>query len=216
MPLPGITMSERTRTTARMISCPQRAEVLAATLRGWRASDWESDPELEMDRGDEPDLLARIARTWRQALGRAVEAGDDYCLFMEDDIEPNRFLRHNLERWLPLRSAQPDGPFFGSLYWCQQPALSRHDRHHFMVAAPKAVWGSQAVIMSRGTARYVFEHWDEEATRHHDLRMPRLAARAAMIYFHVPSLVQHRPETSTWGNAPHQASDFDPFWKAAT
>jgi hypothetical protein len=200
---------------ARMISCPQRTDVLAATLKGWQAGDWGSDPEVEMDAGAGPDLVARIGQTWRRALARAVEAGDDYCLFMEDDIEPNRFLRHNLARWLPLRSAQPEGPFFGSLYSCQQPALTRRDQHHFMVAAPKAVWGSQAIIMSRGTARYVFEHWDEETARHHDLRMPRLAARAATIYFHVPSLVQHRLVPSTWGNAAHRAEDFDPLWKAS-
>jgi hypothetical protein len=199
---------------ARMISCPPRAQVLARTLEFWRATDWGAEPVVEMDTGAGPDPVARIGQTWRRALAKSVEAGEDYCLFMEDDIEPNRFLRHNLARWLPLLSARPEGPFFGSLYWCNQPALSRLDRRAYLVAAPRAVWGSQAIILSRGTARYLVEHWDEETARHHDLRMPRLAARATAIYFHVPSLVQHRPEASTWGNAAHQAPNFDPLWQA--
>jgi len=199
---------------ARIISCPQRAAVLGATLVAWNQTDWGAPPEVQLDTSDYQDPVARIGQTWRRALAAAVEARDDYCLFMEDDIEPNRFLRHNLEFWLPLRSARPDGPFFGSLYWCKQPALSRREQHRFMVAAPKAVWGSQAVVMSRGTIRYVFEHWDEESARHHDLRMPRLAARASQIYFHIPSLVQHREVASTWGNSLHRAEDFDPLWKA--
>ena len=199
---------------ARIISCPDRAAILSRTLELWRATDWGCDPAVEMDSGDHPDVVARIAEAWQRALDHAAGAAADYWLFLEDDVVPNRFLRHNLERWLPLRSSRPDGPLFASLYWCQHPVLYRDEGERYAVAVPNGVWGSQALLVSRGMVAHLVQHWDEVPARHHDVRMPRLAAQVCPLYFHLPSLVQHRDVASTWGNDRHGSDDFDINWRA--
>src|SRR6185369_2760235 len=43
---------------------------------------------------------------------------------------------------------------------------------NFFIADPRAVWGGQAVLVSRRMARYFLTHWDEEQGAA-DVRMPR-------------------------------------------
>jgi hypothetical protein len=198
----------------RMNSCPQRDVVRARTLESWAGCDWGSPPAIELDDGRHSDVVLRISETWRKMLGKAAGDTAEFCLFLEDDIKPNRFLRHNLERWPLLRSIDGRRPFFASLYWSNQPLLWRNEGARYLVGAPEAAWGSQALLLSRTTIHYLVDHWDQCREQHQDIRMARLAAQISPIYYHTPSLVQHSEGLSTWGNGAHRASDFDPLWSA--
>jgi hypothetical protein len=143
-----------------------------------------------------------------------AESTADLALIVEDDLEFNRHLRHNLRRWAPLRGLNGAHPFYGSLYNPGRPARWRPPEENFFIADPRAVWGGQAVLVSRRMARYFLTHWDEEQGAA-DVRMPRLASRFAPVYFHVPSLVQHVGTASTWDGPFHQADDFDESWRSA-
>jgi hypothetical protein len=197
-----------------MISCRQRSTVRLDTLAAWASSDW-TDPlavEIDDDRGS-ADVVGRISATWQRALQRAADAPEELWLFVEDDVEPARAIRHALATWMPLTCLTGSAPLFASLYRCNQPLLYRNEGARYAVAAPEAAWGSQALLLSRATIRYLVLRWDEVDVRHHDLRIAQLAARISPIYVHLPSLVQHRDVGSTWGNGPHRAFDFDPDWR---
>jgi hypothetical protein len=202
------------RFQVRMVSCRERDEVRAQTLASWAETDWPDPPVVDMDQGTALLIQTRIEETWLRALRTALEGDADFVLLLEDDLCFNRFLRYNLERWPPLRGmASGAHPFFGSLYALAQPMLWRDEASRCATAAPEAFWGAQALVLSRGTARHLLARWPAGA-RAHDLKAARLAGEIGPVYCHVPSLVQHRVGPSTWGGAVHQATDFDPAYRA--
>jgi hypothetical protein len=203
------------RLAAHVVTCPERRASLEATLARFRDTDWGAPPELQMDDGAAPNKLARIHATWLNVLEKVAVATDDFALILEDDLDFNRHLRHNLTGWGPLR-AVGDGnlPFFGSIYNPDRPPFWRPTGGDYFIVQPQQMWGAQAVLVSRRTAAYFLAHWQEEQGAA-DLRMPRLAARLAPVYLHAPSLVQHVSDASTWGGRSHTAPDFDPDWHAS-
>jgi hypothetical protein len=137
----------------------------------------------------------------------------EFILFLEDDLLFNRHLRHNLQHWPPLLRAARDGHFFASLYNPTIRRLSSDPSASFFEADSNAVYGSQAFLLSLATARYMAEHW-ADVIGMQDIKMSRLAARVARIYYHTPSLVQHVGVKSAWGGGFHWANDFNADWKA--
>jgi hypothetical protein len=198
---------------AYVVTCATRAEVCARALASFRATDWGDDATVQMDDESAPDELARIHATWLKVLARVAAGPADVALIVEDDLEFNRHLRHNLTLWPPLRGLEGARPFYGSIYNPDRPARWRPPGASYFVADPYGAWGGQAVLVSRASATFFLRHWEEEEGAA-DVRMPRLAARAAPVFFHVPSLVQHVGDASTWGGPFHQARDFDPTWRA--
>jgi hypothetical protein len=85
--------------------------------------------------------------------------------------------------------------------------------HSFFVADPDAVYGSQALVLSHATVRFVVERW-EEVEGMQDIRMSRLASRLGPIHYHLPSLVQHTGVESAWGGPFHATIEFDDRWRA--
>jgi hypothetical protein len=70
-------------------------------------------------------------------------------------------------------------------------------------------------VLSLDTARFVAEHW-HEVEGMQEIKMSRLAGRGGwQIYYHLPSLVQHVGQQSTWGGGYHYAPDFDQHFLAA-
>lgn len=201
---------------ALMLSCPDRAQLRAATLRSLASTDWKGQVEVLMDggQGDQAQRLHNIACAWRRLVALAASKDADFYLLMEDDIELNRHLEHNLRCWSPLRGRRGSMPFFASLYNPSRAYLSRNDAEHYLVAAPYDLWGSQALLVSHATAEYFVQHWDE-LDGPPDLKMPRLATRLCAIYYHLPSLAQHTGVVSTWGGIQHVAGDYDASFRAA-
>jgi hypothetical protein len=197
-----------------MMSCPERAEILEQTLADLRMSDWDGEVKVQIDQSLHTTRgQSRVEDNAHSLLRRATEEKTPFLLFLEDDLHFNRYLRHNLEHWSPIRAASPDEHFFGSLYNPSiQPRWADSDAAYF-VAEPEAVYGSQAVLLSRATIEYVLAHWSEVAGMP-DIKMSRLAARSCALHFHLPSLVQHVGAVSVWGGVSHTAIDFQRDWKA--
>lgn len=198
---------------ARMISCLERTEVRARTIAGLEETDWPGSVRVHLDRAVAERREDRQAHTALDALVEAVEDGPELTLLLEDDLEFNRHLGHNIASWKPVRDREPDAPFFASLY---DPTIRRLDGQEgeaFFVADPDAVYGSQAFLFSRATAAYMVEHW-HEVEGMQDIKMSRLASRLGPIHYHDPSLVQHVGVVSSWGGPYHAASNFDPAWRA--
>jgi len=130
-------------------------------------------------------------------------------LFLEDDLDFNVHLRHNLETWEPLVSGAIT---LAGLYNPNIAARSQGER--LFIADPDAIYGSQAFLLSRECIRFILDHW-EEAGGAQDLKFSRLASLLNRpIYYHLPSLVEHVGTTSTWGGAVHFAVDFDRYFRA--
>jgi hypothetical protein len=201
------------QTTAYILSCPEREELRNQTVANLRATDWDSDPEIEIDQTTCERRQERQERTALRLLERAVADGPGFILFLEDDLIFNRHLKHNLHHWVPLIGAPPERHFFASIYNPTVRPLSLNPQYSFFVADPNTVYGSQAFLLSLATARYITEHWSEVIGMQ-DTKMSRLAARVSTIYYHTPSLVQHVGVKSAWGGGFHSANDFSADWEA--
>lgn len=196
-----------------LMSCPARAEVREATLASFSRTDWPGPPVCVIDDGAMENRVRAITANWRRLIARALESSADFFLMLEDDLELNRYLHHNLQCWRPPRRLGGRRPFFGSLYNPRHPYILSEVGHGFVVTDPNSFWGSQALLLSRATAGYLLRFWDDDGVG--DILMSRLAARVGPIYQHSPSLVQHTGVTSTWGGIQHGAHDFDPDFRAA-
>ncbi len=195
-----------------MISCRERDEVRKETLRHLAATDWVEPVHVQMDVSTKERRQDRIEETSLEAVRHAANNDADYILFLEDDVEFNRYLRHNLEVWWPLRTGQLH---FGSLYNPNIRELRRDSANNYFEADPEAVYGSQAFLVSRAAAAFMVVHW-WEIVGMQDIKMSRLAAQMeSPLYYHTPSLVQHVGTESVWGGGFHQAEDYQAEWKAA-
>jgi hypothetical protein len=197
---------------AYMISCAERRAIRRRTLASLAASDWSAEVFVQIDEGRIERREERQTVTAQRLLERAVWDGPEFVLFLEDDLEFNRHLRHNLDSWGPLRRSRNDH-FFGSLYDPNVRRLESVPEHSFFVADPDAVYGSQAFVLSLVTARFVVAAWDEVEGMQ-DIKMSRLASRLGPIHYHLPSLVQHTGLDSTWGGPFHATAEFQLIWKA--
>lgn len=209
--LPSRTFQPALEILAVMISCPERNQLKSATLRNLAATDWGTRPVLvQMDNGISANRVERIAENGFLALQRGVESGAEFILWLEDDLEFNQHLWHNLNCWPPLLGRQTT---LAGLY---DPGINRIDPQgpSWWSAKPDRVYGSQAFILSSTTARYLVEHW--HSTRLPlDLRMACLAARLGKpLFYHNPSLVHHAGVASLSNGSFHQAVDFHPYWRA--
>jgi hypothetical protein len=198
---------------ALMISCRERADVRDQTLRCLAATDWGALPEVLLDDEAASSRLERIHATWRRALERASLSAARFVLLLEDDLVFGRWMRWNLESWPPLLRVGRGQPFYASLYNPGMPYRMRSPAERFLVAHASDLWGSQAILLTPATARFIAARWDD-AEGNPDQRMPRLASRVTLIYYHLPSLVDHAEVASTWGGITHRASDFDPAFSA--
>jgi hypothetical protein len=198
--------------SAYMMSCPDRAKMREQTLRNLAATDWREEVRVEVDDTSCERRQERQEITARRVLEKAVADGPEFILFLEDDLQFNRHLRHNLCHWSPLVKTAPGAHFFASLYNPLVAALEvRHDQAFFR-AHPESVYGSQAFLLSLPTARYIVQHWTEIPGMQ-DIKMSRLASRLCPIFYHAPSMVQHVGEASAWGGQYHMARDFAVDWK---
>jgi hypothetical protein len=202
---------------AYIVTCHERRPALEATLARFRRTDWGRDPKLITDDGTGPDRRARVHATWQKALERVARGTADLALIMEDDLDFNRHLRHNLTAWVPLRGRDGAAPFFASIYDVGAggaPGAPQASGDHYRIASPTLAWGGHAIIVSRFMAGHFVRYWGEEDGTA-DIRMPRLAARLTVILLHTPSLVQHIGDDSAWSGLHHRTADFDRDWRAA-
>jgi hypothetical protein len=201
---------------AYLYSCPERREVLRETLARWRATDWGADPVVVQDHAEGPPSPGRIAEAAHRMLSLAASQPADHYLFLEDDLLFNLHLRHNLERWPPLREGWL---WMGTLYnphLATREDASAHDLrdNRFLPLAAGGFYGCQAVVLSRAALLSVLENWNHPSP--YDLRLAAIAeSQGRPILAHSPSLVQHVGAPSTWGGWSHRACDFDSLFRVA-
>lgn len=199
-----------------IITCPGREEMFDKTLENLRLT-LKAPPEMDvhlpiiqLDTNTCERRQERQERNSLSALEAALEAlnsDDGFVLFLEDDLEFNVHLWHNLARWRPL---QYDWFTFGSLYNPTVKELIDCRELNFFEADPNCVYGSQAYILSRKAAQYCVDHW-WEVIGMQDIKISRLCAsmNQGALYYHWPSLVQHVGKVSAWGGNFHYAPDYD-------
>jgi hypothetical protein len=199
---------------AYVLSSTGRRDVRRQTLDNLARTDWGAPAVVVLDQGRSEVPQERALDNARSLLVRAVNGRGDVFLFLEDDLDFNRSLRSNVERWPPLVDRPRGGHLYGSLYDPDIGSVAPdEDQPTHRVVVPELVYGSQAVLMAAATACSILESWDDIEGLH-DTRMALLAARVTPIHYHRPSLVQHLPVPSTWGGVAHQAIDYDPDWRA--
>lgn len=194
-----------------MISCRERDKLRRRTLANLARTDWGELPLcVQMDEGEGENHKERQTRCallgLKSVLGRA-----DYILFMEDDLEFNRHIRHNLYRWRPFRERTAT---LGSLYNPGLRELACDRRNRTRIMQPGVVFGSQAFLIRNDALEYILANW-AHVEGMQDIKISRLAGRlGAHVLYHAPSLVQHVGKISTSEGYCHQAADFDLDWKA--
>jgi hypothetical protein len=195
-----------------IITCRERDRLRAQTLRSLAASDWKDRPvRIQMDRARFADRRDRICDTAWLALNRSLRTNLDYVLLLEDDLVFNRFLRHNLLHWRPLREGMIT---VAGLYNQDLKVVAYDVRANFVLVDPQSVFGSQAFLIARESVEYLVAHW-HESREPLDFRLSDLAAgQRPYIIYHTPSLVQHVGKKSVWGGRFCEAIDYDPLWKA--
>jgi hypothetical protein len=191
---------------AYMTSCPEREDVRGTTLADLAKSDWPNEARVVIDRVEFESTSSRQISTVFRMLQKILADGFPLALFLEDDLIFCRSIYSRLRTWKPL--ATFDGRhFFGSLYNPGiEPIAGTWSNDHF-IARPTRVWGSQAFVLARDTILHIVENWDR-IERVSDIRISRLAAEVTPLYYHRPSLVQHRDAPTLFRTPPHQASDF--------
>ncbi len=200
------------RIEALMISCQERTKLREQTLRNLAATDWGDKPVwVQLDEGQSEDRRERQTRASYLALLHGIQTKPDYLLFLEDDLEFNRSILHNLRQWAPLRDRQIT---LAGLYNPNLNPLAWGVRTNSMVVAPHSIFGSQAFLLSLSAARHIVRRWSKMDGMQ-DIRISRLAGQLEQpIFYHVPSLVQHVGISSIWGGPFHQAVDYDASWKS--
>jgi hypothetical protein len=196
-----------------MISCGERDALREETLRSLSKTDWGESATVVLDQALFERRQDRQADTSLRALRAAIADGSEFILFLEDDLDFNNHLRHNLEHWPPFLDTPSRGYFFASLYNPNIEAIESRPADNCFIAHPERMYGSQAYLLSHSTACYVAEHWDEVMGMQ-DIKMSRLAGRVCTIHYHAPSLVEHTGRTSVWGGHFHSAVDFNGTWRA--
>jgi ADP-heptose:LPS heptosyltransferase len=197
---------------ATMISCRERDQLRRRTLKNLAMTDWGDLPlHIHFDRPADGTFHQRQAQSSYLALKKSLEFRADYILFLEDDLDFNRHLRHNICHWDPIRRGAAT---LASLYNPRLPEKGWDVKRNARIVDPKHAYGSQAFLLSKETVEYVVRRWDEVPGLQ-DKRIILLAERLGKpVFYHAPSLVQHIGASSTWGGGFHQAFDFDPAWKA--
>jgi len=195
-----------------MISCRQRDALRQQTLSNLTATDWGERPiHIQMDPQQLTSMQERQAHNTWLALTGALKSKADYLLFLEDDLDFNRYLWHNLQHWVPLQKHEVH---LAGLYNPGLPPLAWDVKKNAILVDHQSIFGSQAFLISRSTREFFIRHWNEVEGMQ-DIKMSRLAGRLGKtIFYHTPSLIQHVGLQSVWGGGFHEASDFDPDWRA--
>jgi hypothetical protein len=192
-----------------MISFADRGQLQRRTLENLAHTDWPGDAvHIHVGSRGGEDLRERKTRCAYEALERSLERDADYVLFLEDDLEFNQHLVHNLRHWAPLRHCLLT---LAGLYNPRVRELACDIVNHARIVDPESILESQAFLISRPTVKHLVRHWNRLDGRH-DVRMPRLASRLkSPVYYHAPSLVQPMCGSD---EASRLAIDFDPAWRA--
>lgn len=200
---------------AYMASCRARDGIRQRTLENLGATDWKGTVTVEFDDPSLSTPLERHGELVRRIMRRAAGNNSEMFLFLEDDLDFNLNFIHNLRAWPPLQQFSQGQHFFASMCNLGIEFLKSIPDLAYREADPHVAFGSQALLISKATARYLVTCWGVEPGPHADLKLLRLAARVRPVLYYLPSLVQHIGVSSLWGGPFCEAPDFDKNWKSS-
>jgi len=194
---------------AYLISDPNREHFCQETLRNLAVTDWDDDPVVCS--GIVQGEIDCPSQAVHAALAQSLSSPAEYTLLLSGRLTFNRYLRHNLLRWLPLRSQRVT---LAGLCNPNVVELAYDMKNHALIVEPKSIFIAPALLLAKSTIKFILQHWDEVEGKPH-LRIIHLAARLNNpVHFHTPSLVQGLSRHDAASENDHQAVDFDPLWKA--
>ena len=203
--------ANRLSIAAVMTSCAERGDLRAQTIANLRQTDWGEWPlHIQIDGSEGTSCHERQIRCAQAALQKGLAQGTDYILLLEDDLDFNRHISHNLRQWTPVKSGAVT---FAGLYNHQARELAFDLKNNARIIDPYYLFGSQAFLFSRNFVTTLLRRWPKLEG---DLiaRLYQLNGRQRHpVYYHAPSLVQHIGTASIRGSTFHQAGDFDSDWR---
>src|SRR5579884_2264736 len=195
-----------------ILTCPERAGVLADTLTSFGATDWPEAPRVIVDTSDDPSPKVRQTKNALKLLQEAIGQPWDYLLFLEDDLDFNRHLHHNLANWHPIRHGYAR---LATLYASASRGMFAGHNAFAYLAAQHG--GSQALLIHRAVVEEVLAGWDGFTTEMQDIRICGIASRTdPLIHVYNPNLVQHRAAKSTWDGPATASPTYDPDFRLPT
>jgi len=186
-------------------TCVGREQDLSQTLHSIAASDLGLSVRVLMDREaiedlglEEKDKYERIGAGNRFALREFLGTPHEFLLFMEDDVDLNPHLRHNIETWPAFIAGVDLASFF---YSKAVYALRRCDTLVF--ADAKRMFGAQCLLISRKGAEATLAAWGNHDAKYRilDRQAPEniFFELRSPICVHEPGLVHHRAfNRSAW------------------
>lgn len=203
------------RLDAYMASCSARDAIRHRTFENLAATDWKGTVTVEFDDPTLSAPLERHAELIRRILRRAGGNNAEMFLLLEDDLDFNLHFIHNLAAWPPLQQLSQGQHFFASMCNLGVAFPKSFPDRAYREADPHVAFGSQALLISKATARYFVTCWGVEPGPFADIKLLRLAARVGPVLYYLPSLVQHVGVPSLWGGPFRDSPDFDKNWKSS-
>jgi hypothetical protein len=200
------------RIEAVMLSQTEREGFRKKTLANLAGTDWTNLPlHVQIEDGEGGDFQEKQTHRAYLGLKESLKRRADYVFLLDDAMEFNRHLRHNLLNWAPFRSGNVT---LAGLHNAKTKDLACDIKNHTRVVDPNSVHGGRAFLISRDTVEYLVRNWNNvEGT--HDLRIPRLAGRRKHpVFYHAPSLVKPIAGADAQDDTYLRAGDYDPYWAA--
>jgi len=195
-----------------MISCAGRKKWREQTLNTFARTDCGDTPlHLHIDESDENGFAQRQTHCTYLAFQASLNRGVDYVLLLEDDLDFNRHIRHNLNCWNPLNTGAVT---LAGLFNPRVRELAADLGNNARIVDPASIFGSQAFLISRKMVGRLVRGWRQEEGLHQPGLCRMAAGLRRPIFYHAPSLVQHIEKPSAPGMGFHQAMDFHPTWRA--
>jgi hypothetical protein len=198
--------------SAIMLSHATHAEIRDQTLQNLAATDWKDLPlQIKIENGPKDDQGAWLKKITLSALRENFENQSHYLLFLEDDLNFNRNIRHNLYNWKPLTTGTVR---MASLYNPNVCELACDVANNARFVAPRSVFGGQAILISRDAVRHLLRRrpMPQKQEPFGLSGFARLLQKP--VHYHAPSLVQHIGSPDDKTKKLHQAMDFELLWKA--
>jgi hypothetical protein len=192
-----------------MLSFVERQTARELSLHSLEKTDWRSPIDVHVENGDTKDNGVRRLKGSYLALKKGLQSNPDYILLLNDGLEFNCHLWHNLCKWAPVATGAAT---IASIYNPNVMEFACDIRTNTRFVASHTAFGNEAFLISRDGAEQVVRCWRRfERARDFDLRSIASCLKSSVLY-HAPSLVQlvaiEKDEKV------RRAIDFDSSWKA--
>lgn len=195
------------------LTTKSREKTLKLTLDSYLNTDMNEKFSIVFDTDctNEESPYLRQINSAKHILSMYIrKSNEPFMMFCEDDIIFNKHIKHNINRMMELTTI--------SVAYLYNPGIVFDTIvDNISIADPDVVYGNQCILMHRSFVGLCIKNWDKfaEGGQHQDIIIAQIAKKFGVpIYYHTPTLVQHRDGLSTWGGPVHRSIDFDLEYKS--